>query len=104
MPKGKNLRIQCLHPAIIKWTRDNWATSEEIRTLDSGIGVHFADLKTLHLDHASQVSFTFYWTEAECWENINYSLSVDPDPSLVKDVEGPNNPDTGDKPKMWLPS
>lgn len=104
IPKGKVLRIQSLHPAVIKWTSDNWASSKEVRTLDSGIGVHFADLQTSDLGHDSQIMFTFYWPEAENWENKNYFVSVDRDLAILKRSEGPNNPDDKERPKMLLPS
>ena len=46
MPKGNILRIQCLTSAIVRWSADNWLTTQDVTTLDSGVGIHFADLQT----------------------------------------------------------
>jgi glucoamylase len=77
IPKGKTLRIHCQAAATVKWSTDNWQTVHEKQTLDSGVGVHFADLPTANLDHDHEVIFTFYWHEAECWENKNYKLYIE---------------------------
>jgi glucoamylase len=100
IPKGKTVRIQCLSAATVRWTQDNWATCNDIDTLDSGVGIHFADLATAHLDFEKSISFTFYWHEAEIWENINYTLSIEKDRSRQAEEGRPER----DKIKVFLPS
>ncbi|MBA3705673.1 MAG: glucan 1,4-alpha-glucosidase, partial [Bacteroidetes bacterium] len=79
IPKGKILRIHCLSSATVRWTIDDWLTVEDIVTLDSNLGIYFADLPITNLDFDQKVSFTFYWHDPETWENVNYTLSVEKD-------------------------
>lgn len=77
IPKGKILRIQCLTSTIVRWSTDNWATYQDVNTLDSGVGLHFADLMTDNLDYEQKIEYTFYWHESQVWENRNYTLTVE---------------------------
>jgi len=77
IPKGKILRIQCLARAIVLWSSDNWLSYKEVETLDSGLGVYFADLETSNLENEQKISYTFFWTDTENWENMNYTLSIE---------------------------
>jgi len=81
IPKEKTLRIQSLASATVRWTKDNWQTSNDILTLDSGLGIQYADLPTTNLDYEQEISYTFYWHESETWENKNYNLSIVKDTS-----------------------
>lgn len=103
-PKGRILRVQARAAAIIKWTSDDWSTSHEIATLDSGIGVHFADLSTAHLDHGQKVTFTFYWQESGTWENKNYTICIDKENMQQKPSDAQTSDGSRDKNKVWLPS
>lgn len=44
MRTGKDLRIDCARPAVVEWTVDDWASTRQMPTRDSGLGVHFAVL------------------------------------------------------------
>lgn len=103
-PKEKNLRLHCLVSATIRWTKDDWATWEEETTLDSGLGVHFADLSTNELAHGQKVIFTFYWHDSGNWEGKDYFLSVDRDMSMQSPSEGQKGPGDRDRSKILLPS
>ncbi len=103
IPKGKILRIQCLFPATVRWTYDDWKTYHDVNTLDTGVGVHYADLSTEKLDHNHKIIYTFYWQEAGNWENKNYTLSIDKEPSQNR-AEAQASPPDRDKIKLFLPS
>jgi glucoamylase len=77
IPKGKVLRLQCLAAATVRWTYNNWETFTDVTTLDTGIGVHFADLPTDNLDSDQKIDYTFYWHESKNWENKDYTLSIE---------------------------
>lgn len=77
IPKGKILRIHCLVSATVRWSTDNWLSTNDIVTLDSGLGVYYADLSTENLDYEQKVNYTFYWHDSETWEDINYMLSIE---------------------------
>ncbi|HXB40662.1 MAG TPA: glucan 1,4-alpha-glucosidase [Bacteroidia bacterium] len=104
IPKGKTLRLQCLASATVKWTNDNWLSCNEVQTLDSGIGIHFADIVTAGWEYDQQISYTFFWHDAESWENKNYSLSIEKKPSAQMPSEPEKNQLERDKIKIFLPS
>ena len=78
VPAGKNLRIEVLSPALVHWSDDQWRTPHDLRTRESGLGTHFADLDTSHLEPGRQVVFTFYWPQARHWEGTDFSVTVEP--------------------------
>jgi glucoamylase len=78
LPVGKILRIETLAPAVIRWSPDEWNTSQDIRTNDTGLGIHSADLATGSLTEGKQARFTFYWPDAGHWEGADYAVRIDP--------------------------
>ncbi len=73
---GKNLRLDCLSPARVRWSLNDWNTAKETSTEDSRSGVHYAMLDTAALQPGAVVSFTFYWPEAKRWEGRNFEVRV----------------------------
>lgn len=104
IPKGKILRIQCLVPATIRWTCDDWQSYADVSTLDTGVGIHFADLAVSHLEYGQKIAYTFYWHESGNWENVNFTLSVDKDPALQSQAGPHKSPPDRDRSKILLPS
>jgi glucoamylase len=60
----------------VRWTSDGWKTTEEIETIDSGLGIHHALLNTAALPAGANVEFTFYWPQAHKWEARNFRSTV----------------------------
>lgn len=77
IPAGKRLRIEVLVPALVHWSADDWRTVQDAKTLDSGLGVHFADLPTEALAAGSRVVFTFLWVDAQRWEGVDFEVVMD---------------------------
>lgn len=77
LPAGKTLRVELMAPARVHWTCDNWQTAHDTETRDTGLGVYVADLPTESASPGTEIAFTFYWTEAECWEGTNFSVAVE---------------------------
>lgn len=73
---GEVLRVEVLAPAVVHWTHDDWKTTEEVKTRDTGLGVHVADLATDALKGEAKVELTFYWPEADRWEGKNFPVGV----------------------------
>ncbi|MFX1339136.1 MAG: glucan 1,4-alpha-glucosidase [Promethearchaeota archaeon] len=73
---GKQLRIELLSPAIIHWTIDDWASSQELKTIDSELGIHYGDLPISNLAEGIKIIFTFYWINSENWENKNFEVVI----------------------------
>jgi glucoamylase len=104
VPKGKILRLQALACSTVKWSVDNWETSSEVITLDTGLGVFYADLPTTELNHETEIQFTFYWHDSENWENKNYTLTIERDPdSKAHEGQQADTP-ARDRIKVFFPS
>jgi glucoamylase len=76
IPLGLDLRISLFDPAKIIWTSDQWESREELDTRDSGLGIHFADIKTDKMKEGSTIIFTMYWKGPDKWEGNNFSVRV----------------------------
>ena len=76
MAMGKTLRLETLTSATVHWSDDGWRTVHDTPTKDTGLGVHRADLLTEHLSVGRKVEFTFYWNEAQNWENPDFSVTI----------------------------
>src|SRR6202034_4080897 len=77
IPRNKKLRLVLLDPALVHWTIDNWKTSVDTNTRDTGLGIYILDLPTASLPGGSRVEFTFYWPQENRWEGTNYSVVVE---------------------------
>jgi glucoamylase len=104
IPRGKVLRLQCLAPATVRWTGDDWQSHQDLQTLDSGMGAHFVDLPTADLQHEQKINFTFYWPESGNWENRNYSLRVEKDKESVTEEKPGHETPERDRIKIFFPS
>ncbi len=74
MPCGKTLRIALLSSANIHWSMDNWKTSLDTHTRDTGLGVHVVDLPTDKIPVSHEIVFTFLWDQENRWEGVNYTV------------------------------
>jgi glucoamylase len=74
--QGTILRIELLAEAVVHWSADHWQTTRDIKTRDTGLGMHIADLTTDELSTGSEVVFTFHWTKPEHWEGVDYKVCV----------------------------
>jgi glucoamylase len=76
IPPRKLLRLELLAAAMIHWSEDDWQTSHDVETRDTGLSVHIADLPTDSLPADATVRFTFHWREANRWEGADFSVQV----------------------------
>ena len=76
IPAGQRLRIELGAAALVHWSADGWHNIKDTRTQDSGLGVHYADLGTEGLAAGTEVVFTFYWTDADHWEGVDFRVAV----------------------------
>ena len=77
MPCGKILRLVLLAPAMAHWSLDDWKTSEDSTSTDTGLGVHVIDIPTARLAVGQTICFTFYWREADRWEGGDFTVGVE---------------------------
>ncbi|MFL5764109.1 MAG: glucan 1,4-alpha-glucosidase [Bacteroidia bacterium] len=104
IPKGKTLRIQCLTSATIRWTVNNWITAQDLATLDSTLGNHYADIPVSALDYDQKIIFTFYWHDSDNWEKKDFTVSIERNPAAPKGVIENNKAIERDKIRIFFPS
>ena len=75
-PRGKDLRISLLAPALVHWSTDNWQTTHDSETRATGVGIHIADLPAKVLNAGETVVFTFFWVQEQRWEGMDYSVTI----------------------------
>ncbi len=75
IPLGKTLRIETLAPATVHWSIDDWETTLDYATIDSGLGLHYVDLNLDKVSPQITIKFTFYWHHADVWENKDFVVS-----------------------------
>lgn len=76
LPAGRTLRVETLAPAVVRWSADGWSSAGDQATLDTGLGVHRADLPTSALPRGAEVVFTFRWPEAGRWEGADFRVAI----------------------------
>lgn len=77
LAKGKKLRVETRSPAVVHWSPDGWQTTQDCPTVNTGLGMHVADLPTNGLEAGCEVEFTFRWPdEGNRWEGTNYEVQV----------------------------
>ncbi len=75
IPPQKILRIEVMKSALVKWTDNNWQTYEETKTINTGLGIHFADLPSKS-ENPDKIIFTFYWEKVQTWEDSNFEIEI----------------------------
>ena len=77
VPRNKTLRIVLLSPGRVHWSIDDWKTSHDTNTRNTGLGIHTLDLPTASLPAGGEVVFTFFWPEQNRWEGADYRVIVE---------------------------
>ena len=73
----KNLRIETIAPAKIRWSVDEWNNLQEVYTIDMGLGIHYFDLSAEKLT-GPKIQFTLYWLESEEWTGKDFEIRINP--------------------------
>ena len=76
IPAGQILRLELLATAVVVWSSDNWQTTQEAHTRDTGLGLHVADLPTAEHEAGSEIQFTFHWLDDDRWQGENFTVQV----------------------------
>ena len=74
IPTGKTLRLITGASARIRWSLDDWTTVDNIDTVDTGFGCHWADLPVSGLPAGTVIGFTFQWQQK--WEGRNFVVKI----------------------------
>jgi glucoamylase len=73
---GHMLRLETTAATLVRWTSDDWKTSLEADSVDTGIGVFVTDLPVKSLPEGTTITFTFYWPKDDKWEGENFSVRI----------------------------
>ena len=76
-PQGKILRLLLRLPALVRWSFDDWQSTCDTRTRDTGLATHVADLPSDRLASGSHIVFTFYWLQEQRWEGLDFRVVVE---------------------------
>lgn len=77
-PTSRRLRLDLTGPAIVHFSMDRWATTFDLPTHDTGLGLHIIDLPTAAMKPGDELIFTFRWTtDGNRWEGRDFHLTVD---------------------------
>lgn len=77
IPRAKTLRIILLSPGMVRWSIDNWNSSQDTDACDTGLGTFVVDLPTASLSTGEQAAFTFYWPDQKRWEGVDYTVTIE---------------------------
>lgn len=77
MPQGKTFRVSLVSPATVHWSFDEWKTTQDTETRNTGVGFHVADLPSEPLVSGREISFTILWSDENRWEGTNYSVVIE---------------------------
>jgi glucoamylase len=84
MPAGQLLRIETSAPAVIHWSDDNWKIVMDTKTTYTAFGLHYTDLLTTATPEGKQIHFTFYWPQADRWENKDFFVNITADSTALR--------------------
>jgi glucoamylase len=73
---GDALSVALKAPALVHWGVDGWTAVRDVRTRDTGLGVHVADLPVAELKAGQTIQFTFQWLETSAWEGRDHEILV----------------------------
>lgn len=73
---GMTLRIELTAAAVVHWSADAWNTVVDTPTVDTSLGVHFADLPTAALHAGTTLRFTFRWCDEDRWQGEDYACVI----------------------------
>jgi glucoamylase len=73
---GMALRIELTAAAVVHWSADAWNTVVDTPTVDTSLGVHFADLPTAALHAGTTLRFTFRWCDEDRWQGEDYACVI----------------------------
>jgi len=74
MKAGTVLRVETLAPSLVHVGVDGWLEIQDIRSVDTGLGVWVADIDTSTMPGRRQIDFTFYWPDVNHWEGDDFHV------------------------------
>lgn len=76
IPAGRTLRLDLLEPSVVVFSRDGWATRTELRTRDTGIGLHVAEIPADASAAPGTIAFTWHPVDSDAATGRMYEVTV----------------------------
>jgi glucoamylase len=73
--RGSTLRVGCENAFRLRWSLDQWRTTNDSESIDPGLGVHYTDIP-IPMSQQGPIKFTFFWTDAQKWEGRDYTVEI----------------------------
>jgi glucoamylase len=77
IPRHRRLRVELPARAVIRWSTDHWDTIHETETIDTTLGMCYADLPTDECAPQTAIVFTFHWLDDDVWEGRDFAVTID---------------------------
>ena len=61
----------------MRWSFDDWQTSQDSDSAESGWNLQHLDLPTQTLAVGRRIVFTFYWKNSGQWEGRDFTVTVE---------------------------
>ncbi len=71
---GTRLVVALPRPAQVHWSIDGWERPRDIATVDSGLGLHTAELRVERLPPNTTLDFTWKWRDSGTWAGQDMHL------------------------------
>lgn len=75
MAPGSTLRLLANTSFELKFSHDEWASPQELKSNSTRWSLHFADVP-VPAEARGYLRFTFYWLEAARWENRDFAVAI----------------------------
>jgi glucoamylase len=72
---GMTLRIQAPAPFQLRWSQNEWSTTQETTATATALNIYYADLPPMTAESGSS-RFTFFWLADDRWEGRDYQITV----------------------------
>jgi glucoamylase len=73
---GLDLRLALPDASVIHWSDDDWATTHDSKTRDSGFRLQICDLPAARLATGRRIVFTFYNPATKQWRGQNFDVTI----------------------------
>jgi glucoamylase len=76
MHAGETLRVIADARFRLHWTNTDWSVASDVTSGSNALGIDYVDLTDVAPAPGTVIAFTFFWIDAEVWEEKNYTVTV----------------------------
>lgn len=72
---GVTLRIQAPASFRLRWSRDEWKTTQETPATATALNIHYVDIPVAK-GQSGSIRFTFFWTDEDRWDGKDCAVEI----------------------------